>query len=213
MPVRAPYPLARVMVATLLLLGVTVALGACDSDASGIKTYTDPDYGYSFEYPAGWVLNKSDTASVGSGGDAASSVQVGNPEGARVGDTGLDGLIVRVYELNQAVDESMLPQVKPGVEALIADLLSQDPSWKVEDTLTETNVGGVPGYRATFTFDWDADHPVKSTSYFLFDGTIEYELAVQAATDTWEANQEVFGAFVASFAPGPASATSPRTQQ
>ena len=218
MQVRLRHPLALFTIAALVLVGVAFAAGACESDPTpstgspdstpttvGVETYTDPDYGYSFEYPAGWVLKKSDPASVGGNGDAASTVQVGDPEGASVGGTGLDGLVVRVYELDQEIDESMLPQVRPEVEGLIGDILSQNPSWEVDEDLTETNVGGVPGFRASFTFDWDADHPVRTASYFLFDGTIEYELVVQAATENWETDQGVFAAFVASFEPGPTS--------
>jgi hypothetical protein len=46
---------------------------------------------------------------------------------------------------------------------------------------------------------------MKTTFYFLFSGDIEYQLAIQASADTWEAQQEVFDAFLASFTPGPST--------
>ena len=39
-----------------VLLRLAVAVGACGSTATGVETYTDPAYGYSFEYPADWKL-------------------------------------------------------------------------------------------------------------------------------------------------------------
>jgi len=209
MRVRALRVFTPALAVAFLVVGMSLALGACGSgdsggsgDADGVKTYTDPDFGYSFEYPAGWVLNEGGDTSVGSGAASAGSVQVGDPKGAKVDGTGLDGLVARVYELNLTVDESMLPDIRPEVEGLIADLLSQDASWKIVEDLTETSVAGVPGFKASFTFDYDADHPVKTTSYYLFAGDVEYELVVQASTDTWEENQPVFAAFFASFRPG-----------
>lgn len=189
-------------VAALTILGAALGTGGCGTDETGVKTYTDPVYGYSFEYPADWILQETDSAELGSGAAAKRIVQVGDPDGAQVEGTGLDGLVVRVYELNYAVDETMLDDVKPEMDALIADLLSQDASWEVQEPLTQVTVGQLPGFKATFTFDWDAGHPVKTSSQYLFFGDVEYELAVQAALENWEADQAVFDAFLASFKPG-----------
>ena len=191
-----------VLVATLAVAAAGLALG-CESGAdAGTETYSDSVYGFTFDYPADWEAFTSETAGVTSGADPAAVVTVGDPEGARVDGTGLDLFMVRVYELNQVVDEALLPEVLPYLEGLIADLQSQDPTWKVEEPLTETSVGGIPGYQITSSFDWDADTPVKTTSYFLFDGDIEYQLVLQAATENWEADQAVFAAILASFLTG-----------
>ena len=50
------HPLAFLVVLVCVLLSVAVAVGACGSTATGVETYTDPAYGYSFEYPADWKL-------------------------------------------------------------------------------------------------------------------------------------------------------------
>ena len=195
--------LARlVLVATLAVAAAGLALGCESGGGGGTETYSDSVYGFTFDYPADWQAFTSETAGVTSGADPAAVVTVGDPEGARVDGTGLDLFMVRVYELSRVVDASALSEVRPDLESLIADLQSQDPTWKVEEPLTETSVGGVPGYRTTSSFDWDADTPVKTTSYFLFDGDIEYQLVLQAATENWEADQAVFAAILASFQAG-----------
>jgi len=195
--------LARlVLVATLAVAAAGLALG-CESGADGgTETYSDSVYGFTFDYPADWEAFTSETAGVTSGADPAAVVTVGDPEGARVDGTGLDLFMVRVYELSRVVDASALSEVRPDLESLIADLQSQDPTWKVEEPLTETSVGGIPGYQITSSFDWDADTPVKTASYFLFDGNIEYQLVLQAATENWEADQALFAAILASFQAG-----------
>jgi hypothetical protein len=224
MQVRACHSLALVMVAAHVLLGVVLGLAACDSGSAtttgspgstpttgnpdststtvDVLTYENADYGYSFEYPADWQLAEIDVAQSSSDGNLLGAVSVGDPNGAMVDATGLDLVMLRVYQLNYAVDESMLPDILPEIESVLADLQSQDQSWKLEQALTETSVGGVPGYQTSFSFDWDADTPAKTTSYFLFAGDIEYQLVFQAASDNWEEDQAVFNAFLASFEPG-----------
>jgi hypothetical protein len=175
--------------------GATAGTG----DAGDVKTYTDTAYGFSFDYPGDWRVNTSETTNVTSGLDATEVVTVGDPNGKVVGTTGVDMLMVRVYELGQAIDEASLPAVLPELEALVADFQSQDPTFKIDSSLAETTLGTISGYQVSGTFDWDADTPVKTTLYFLFAGNIEYQLSVQASTETWEADQAVFDAFIASF--------------
>jgi hypothetical protein len=187
--------------------GVTEGTGATDGtattagtgDAGDVKTYTDTAYGFSFDYPGDWRVSTSETAEVTSGADPTQVVTVGDPNGKKVGSSGVDLCMVRVYELNRAIDEASLSSVLPDLEGLIADSQSQDPTFKIDSPLAETTVGTIPGYQVTGSFDWDADTPVKTTLYFLFAGNIEYQLSVQASTETWEADQAVFDAFIASF--------------
>jgi hypothetical protein len=203
---------APLVLVAALTLGVSGLLAGCGSGDSGsvetsvsdgnVTTYTDSAYGFSFDYPADWRVAASEGAAISSGADPTKIITVGDPNGATVGDTGLDVLMIRVYELGAAVDEASLPQVLPALEQLVADFQTQDPTFKVEGPLAQTVVGGMPGYRATGTFAWDANTPVKTTFYFLFAGNIEYQVTVQASGKTWDADQEVFAAFLASFKPG-----------
>lgn len=191
-----------VFVATLALAAASLALGCSSGDDDSTKTYADPVYGFSFDYPADWQVVAADTAGVSSGADPVTSVTVGDPRGARVDKTRLDLVMVRVYELNEVVDQSLLPEVLPLLESLMADVQSQDPTWRVEEPFVETNVGGIPGYKNTSSFDWDAETTLRTTSYFLFAGDIEYQLVLQAAAENWETDQAVFDAILASFRAG-----------
>jgi hypothetical protein len=187
-----------VLVVTLALAAAALALGCSSGGDDGTETYSDPTYGFGFEYPADWKVVTSDTAGVSSGADPVAVVAVGDPDGAVVDDTGLDLFMVRVYELTQVVDAAALPEVLPYLEELVAALQDQDPTWKVEEPLAETSVGGIPGYQTSASFDWDAGTPMKTTSYFLFAGDLEYQLVLQAAAENWEADQAVFAAILAS---------------
>jgi hypothetical protein len=196
----------------LLILAIAVALAVmglatgCGSATSGttdtgVKTYTDSTYGFSFDYPSDWQVDSSGSADVTSGADPVATITAGDPDGKLVSGTGLDLMMVRVYQLAQVVDEAALPEVLPILEGLVADFQSQDPTFVIDTPLAETTVNGVPGYQVSGTFDWDADTPVKTTFYFLFDGDMEYQLMVQAFSENWQADQAVFDAFVASFKP------------
>jgi hypothetical protein len=189
-------------VATIALAAAVLTLGCSSGGSGGPETYNDSVYGFSFDYPAQWKVVTSDTAGASSGAEPAAVVTVGDPGGARDGNTGLDLFMVRVYELTQVVDESMLPEVLPVLESLVADLERQDPTWKVEEPLAETTLGGVPGYQSTSSFRSDAGTPVRTTSYFLFAGDIEYQLVLQASIENWEKDQAVFAAILASFQTG-----------
>ncbi len=174
-----------------------------DSAASGAKVYTDPDYGFSFEYPANWQIQEGDSSDVTAGGSATTSVGVFDPEGAVADDTYVDLVQVSVYELNVAVDESMMPDIQAEVEQVLASLESQAANIETVEALSETTVGDVPGFKVTYSFS-KGDRPVTSTLYFLFDGGLEYQLTMQAATENWEKNTPIFDALVSSFQPGPA---------
>lgn len=198
-------PAALVLLVSGLAAGCGTDIAVTTTSAGSVTTYQDPDYGYSFDYPAAWKLVDSGVPDATSGAGAASIVTVGDPNGAEVDGTGLDLMMVQIYELNATFDETMMPDALAALEPLMADLQSQDPSWKVEQPLTETTLGAAPGYVTTATFSWEDGTPVKTTSYFIFSGKIEYQLVLQAAAESWEKDQAVFDAFLASFKPGPAT--------
>ncbi len=191
--------------ALVLTLGSSLVLAGCGGgdDPTTTETYTDPDYGFSFDYPSDWQLIPSTEmdVSVNAGAAPTAEVSVGDPNGAIIDGSGVDSFIVRVYELNAVVDESVLPQVLPELEALVASLQAQDPSLQILEPLAPTTVGALPGYEFTATFEWDDGTPMMTTYYFVFDGSLEYQLMVQAAEENWDANQDVFNLFLSSFQP------------
>ncbi|MFH0916388.1 MAG: PsbP-related protein [bacterium] len=197
------YPLVSAVVLAGVLLSAAILAGACGSPASGVKTYTDADYGYSFQYPASWEVQEGDSADVTAGGSAAGSVGVYDPDGAVAGDTYIDLAQISVYKLNATIDDSMMPAIKTEVEAVLASLESQASDMKTVEALAETNTSGMSGFKVTYSFSKNGA-PTTSTLYFLFSGNIEYQLTLQAADTNWEAKRPAFDALVASFKPGAA---------
>lgn len=191
--------------ALALFLGVSTIMTACnDAGSNGqteFKTYTDSHYGFSFDYPSGWQLTATGVTTVGVGAEPTAQVIAIDPKGAMADGIGLDLVTVRVYELDQTIDESMLPSILEYLQATVAGLQAQDPSVQIERSLEETSVGGVKGYQLTTTLEWSDGTPLRDTSYYLFAGELEYELIVQATTANWEKNQDEFAAFLASFKP------------
>ncbi len=209
MRTQARRPLFSLIAVLLVLLGATFALGGCSSEFNvslgdaedEVQTYTEPTYGYSFDYPSDWQLQESGSGQAASGLSAEGSVTALDPDGAIAGDYAIDLVEVSVYKLPITVDESTMPDMKAELERLLAEFESQDATWKTVAALSEITVGGLKGYKATVTYDMDGT-PTTATLHFLFDGSMEYELMVQAATANWEGDQAVFAAVLASFRPG-----------
>ncbi len=197
----------------MLVMGLALSLGACGSGDTGDKssstaevkftTYTDKTYGFSFAYPEDWKLQEGTAFDISAGSNAKAGVGVFDTEGTKVGDRYIDMMLVAVYELRVTIDESMMPDVKTELEGLLGQLQSQDASIKMQGDLTQTTVSGLPGFMATYTFNQDGE-PATTTLYFLFDGAIEYQLSVQAATKVWPDYKPLFDSMVASFKPGAA---------
>ena len=168
MKTRTGRPLLSAMALACLLLVGALVLGACGSSgatsgetastaagglaAGDVKTYTDANYGYSFDYPDGWEVQEGDSAEVTAGGSAAGSVGVYDPDGAVADKTYIDLAQVSVYKLSVAIDSSMMPQIKTEVEAVLGSLESQAADMKTVESLSETTVGGMSGYKATYSF-------------------------------------------------------------
>jgi hypothetical protein len=203
--------LATIAAMAMLLMAATILAcgssgGASDTTAAGVgetKTYTDPDYGYSFDYPESWKVDDSASSDVTAGGAATGTVGVYDPKGTVVDKTYLDLMMVSVYKLNGVVDDSIIPQLKGEIESVLAGLESQDDSMKVESALAETTVAGMKGYEVTYSFTKN-ETPTTSTLYFLFNGDTEYQLTAQASNENWETDQPIFDAMIASFRPGTA---------
>jgi hypothetical protein len=183
-----------------VLLSAVLVVGACGSTATGLKTYADADYSFSFEYPASWQLQKGGSADITAGGSSSGSVGVYDPKGAVAQKTYIDVAQVSVYKLNQTVDDSMMPQIKTEVESVLASIEGQAPDMKTMDPLAETTVGGMSGFKVTYSLAKNGA-PVTSTMYFLFSGALEYQVTVQAADENWSADRAIFDALLASFKP------------
>ena len=95
-------------------------MGACGSTATGVETYTDPDYGYSFEYPADWKLKIyevtpetiPDSGGALAWGGKVSDVGVLDHDGAVAADMYMDLAEVRAFYMGQPIDESNMSSLK-----------------------------------------------------------------------------------------------------
>ncbi len=198
-----PAHLAAVAVVVLLL---AFALAACGGDEGGnaqggVETYTDETYGFSFQYPDDWKLQQiSDGADVTSGASPALVVAAFDPDGAKTDTSYVDLVEVSIYELTGVIDDSVMPELEAEVQTVFAGLESQGSDLKVVEGMTAVSMAGVKGWKITYSFDKDGV-PAQSSLYLLFGGSLEYQLLVQAAASSWEADQAVFQAFLSSFNP------------
>ncbi len=203
---------AFLVVVVCALLSVAVAVGACGSTATGVETYTDPEYGYSFEYPADWKLKVyevtpetiPDSGGALAWGGKVSDVGFLDRDGASAADTYMDLAEVRAFYMGQPIDESNMSSVKSQLESASVDWGSGVTDVKVIEALTETSMGGMRGFKKTHGFVKDGV-PFVTTVYFLFSGPMEYTVHTQTAEENRTANQPVFDAFLASFKPGGAT--------
>ena len=203
------HRLVRLVVLVGAVLLVVVTMGACGSTATGVETYTDPEYGYSFEYPAAWKLKTLEVTPEtipGRGGalvwgGKVSDVGVLDRDGASVADTWVDLVQVRTYYMGQPIDESNMSSLKDRLDSATVDWGSGVTDVKVLEALTETSLGGMQGFKKTHRLVKDGV-PLVTTVHFLFSGPMEYIVHTQAAEENWIANQPVFDALLASFKPG-----------
>ena len=108
---------------------------------------------------------------------------------------------VRAFYMGQPIDESNWSSLKSQLESASVDWGSGVTDVKILEALTETNMGGMRGFKKSHSFVKDGVSFV-TTAYFLFSGPMEYIVHTQAAEENWTANQPVFDAFLASFKPG-----------
>jgi Protein of unknown function (DUF2569) len=198
---------ASVVVLVLLSWGTASVSGeikGLTTQTGDIKTYTDPDYGYSFDYPADWVLQRSiydqnGSTLVSKPGTAWVYGPYGSPD---TGGYGLDSMGVVVTPLGVGVAAPDLPQIKQTIETYLSQTLKSQPSLTVVEPLAETTVGGLKGYAVTMSETY-GDIDLTVTSYYLFGEDLEYDMIVQTKTANMWALEDDIAAFLASFKPGP----------
>jgi hypothetical protein len=204
-----------------LLLAISVALAACGGSSAttttgsggptgsttvstaantSVKTYSDGEKGYSFQYPATWTVQEGSTADLSAGSTAVASVGVYDPKGAIVNSIAVDMAQISLYKLSVTVTDSIMSEVKVQVQDVLTSLESQAGDIKTLEKLSETNVNGMKGFKVTYSLTKEKA-PVVSTMYFLFSGNMEYQMTVQAAEANWNADKVIFDSMIASFKP------------
>jgi hypothetical protein len=221
-PAKVSARRSRLAVAWTLGVGVTASIvlivllswgtatlsreiGGLTTQSGGIKTYTDPTYGFSFSYPADWVLQTSGTAVDDAANVPLGAAAVFDPEGTFDGAYAVDIATVATNLSGFAFKESMLPDLKTSMEAYVADPSGPFATATIIEPLSQTTLGGLSGFKVTFsdTTDDTQDTRVIVTLYSLFSGTLEYDLVVQTATEDWQDYQATYDALLSAFKPGP----------
>lgn len=178
------------------------------STPADATTYTSDKYGFSFQYAPPFEL-KDDTSFEAEGGaSSADSVAVFDTEGTQVDGQYRDAFLVNVYELSLEITADNLDDVKTELEQNVIPQLEQSSEAMQISELTPTTVNGVNGFEADATFSV-GDTPITSRLYFLFDGTIEYQLLTQSATDRWTELSPTLEQMVNSFTVSDTAAATP----
>lgn len=170
--------------------------------AGTYTTYTDPQYGFSFRYPAEWILREAAATGVSPEG-VARAVDVFDPDGSGDDASYFDFAEVLVYDLGAALTPPELAETKTYIEDMLASALDADSATKVLEALSEISVGELTGFNATLSTELDGTS-VTYTLVWLFGGPLEYDLTLQAGTENWAKNRATFDGFLASFKPGTA---------
>ena len=184
-------------VAVLAIALFAAVLAGC---GSGEKLYTEPTYGYSFIYPSGWKV-QAGTSDVTAGGQSSGNVGVYDTSGTKVGDTYVDLAMIMVYNLSFTVDDPWSSDIETELKGVLTSLENQTSDVQVEKTLSQTTTAGLKGYTITYTFTKNGA-AMRSTLYFLFDKTMEYELTEQAAVSAWDTKKPALDGIISSFKAG-----------
>jgi hypothetical protein len=168
------------------------------STAMETKQYTNSDYKFSFSYPATWEMKSDVTTDASSGGGSVFSTGAFDPKGTVLNDILRDGAVVSIYKLNITVDDSMMGELRPEVETVVAEMGKQQEGLKTLEALQETTLGGIPGFKVTYSFPADGVQLV-STLYFLFQRDLEYQVTLQSAETLWDKLGPEFDTVLKSF--------------
>ncbi len=175
----------RWLTAVAVVLVASLALGLLAGCGGGTTTYTNDEYGFSFDYDSGVFTESTDTSAAGSaGGDSVFKIGFFDENGTKQGDQFRDGFLINIYKLNVKIDESLMPAVADEIEKLLPELGKAFGSGATFSDLTEVKSGNVMGFKTDSTYEMEGT-PFKATMYFLFNGDIQYQLTFQAADDRW----------------------------
>ena len=179
-----------------LLVVVTLAVMVAGCGSSDPKTYHNPEYEFSFQYPGNWRLLELEPGDLPEG--VSSSVGAWDPRGSgNEAELAFDFISVDVLEFgaDSGVSADTLQQ---EFARWLADAGSSDSSFAVAEDPAPATVGGLDGYQATYTYADDGTE-VRCTEYWLLTDDLMYDLYTSASGDHWAENRAVFDAFLASF--------------
>jgi hypothetical protein len=181
---------------TLTLLVALVAVAGVLAGCGGPKTYTDKDFGFSFQYSAPWTVSEASADDVLPGSSKA--VNGVNQKGKDAGgDLVYDGFSVDVFEGGSQA-EVTLEDVQAAADSVASEATAADPSVTVTEAPSATTVAGMSGFKLTITFE-EQGTKVRVIQYWLLGETAVYALVTQASEETWAQNQAAFDTFLSTF--------------
>jgi hypothetical protein len=193
-------PLAAALLALALLVavatGCSASIGSSGNDTE-VVAYDNTDYGFSLEHQKRFAETSDTSYNATAGASAAFSIGFVDPDGAMSGDTGLDGILVSVYELPRTIKPAQVPQLRGVLEGVVTQLQKGQPDG-VFQPLEDVTINGTPGFKLSYTMPSGSETLVADT-YFLVKGDKEYQLTVQSAKENWDANRPALQQSVDSF--------------
>jgi len=173
---------------------MALAFGGCGGE---IITYTDSDYGFSFDYDDSWTIQESPEDDLPA--EASKSVGVFDPRGSHdVDNLTYDYVAVSVYELGSEPTPTAA-ELKTGFAEYAQRLADSDETFWVKDPPASADVNGLPGVSIAYMYT-DGDQEIRCTEYRLVDMKgLVYGLYTQSAVANWDDNRVVFDTFLNSF--------------
>jgi hypothetical protein len=189
------------LVVGLSLLVLVVALAVVLSGCGGkLVTYTDNDFGFSFQYNDSWTLKNVDTADLPP--DLSKSVRVFDPTGSSTGnDLTFDYISVDVYEVDPTL-ELTETEAKAQFTSYLDQIVADDSTATVIEDPSSVTVNGLPAIKATYSYA-QKDLTVRTSEYWLAgDSGVLLMLYTSSSDKNWNGNSKVFTTFLNSFSIG-----------
>jgi hypothetical protein len=178
--------------------GISESARTTPSGSVNVRTYTDSDYGYSFEYPSSWLLERP---TMSSDDKTLSVIRVYDPFGTGTDAGSFTVVDISLIELGLEYEDSMLSDYKRGMDDAVAEMADVDPTFVLIEPTSETTVAGIESLLTVYAYSFDGI-PLRAAEYFVPKGSSFYSIIAQAANEDWTKNQAVFDALLKSFKTG-----------
>ena len=164
----------RLILSLTCLATLAAGPAACGEDEAETKTFDERGFDITFDYPGDFKVRDDVSVSGTSGGSAQERTALA------LDDENL--LVVEKYELNIAVTEDNLDQIKRELDGVVEQATGKEAEGR------KTEVGGLPGYE--YTVGLSKPEKGESRLVFLFRDKVEYELNCQSTPEKREQIQE-----------------------
>ncbi len=149
-----------------LLIPLAILVAGCGSDEESSKTFDEPEFAITFEYPEDFEPQKDVTVSSSAGGSVAEQAAIA-PKGDKE-----NLILVERYDLNLAVNEENIDEIKGQLDAVVMQATGESPTAK------KIEAAGLPGFEYTVPLDMPKEG--ESRLIFLFKDKTEFELNCQS---------------------------------